>query len=387
MSTKRSIASVFALILLLTPHVVLDANSQTDLAGDINWDDQVDLMDVVLVLQILTGIAPDSIPAGYASSGAEVDGDGKAGMAEVIYILQEIAGLRGTSTLSVEVTAISALADGVAPTISFTVTDDANDTGITGITINELQFFMSYLIPGESPSPSMWKRWAYERAGMTGDDPPVAYPNGTVADNADGSYDYTFSTPATADATIVEVGRASIYVGDVSNFQRRSITYDFDATNANAPVVDSGREIVAIAACNVCHDRLTKHSETFADTKMCVNCHNSSDPDRVATGTNMTTMIHQVHKAVDASAIYDGGHDFSSVVYPGDIRDCEKCHTGTAGDNWKNAPHRLACGACHIEVDFAAGTNHPGGVRADDTLCYACHPPVKIETYHDTTAS
>ncbi len=34
------------------------------------------------------------IRSDYASSGADVNGDGKIGLAEVIYVLQELAGLR-----------------------------------------------------------------------------------------------------------------------------------------------------------------------------------------------------------------------------------------------------------------------------------------------------
>jgi hypothetical protein len=56
--------------------------------GDVNADGHVDLSDVILCLQVLSGLAPANIhPA------ADVDGDGKIGIAEAIYAMQKVAGL------------------------------------------------------------------------------------------------------------------------------------------------------------------------------------------------------------------------------------------------------------------------------------------------------
>ena len=38
-------------------------------------------------------------------------------------------------------------------------------------------------------------------------------------------------------------------------------------------------------------------------------------------------------------------------------------------------PSRAACGACHDDVNFASGVNHPGGFQTDDTQCINCHIP------------
>ena len=38
-------------------------------------------------------------------------------------------------------------------------------------------------------------------------------------------------------------------------------------------------------------------------------------------------------------------------------------------------PSRAACGACHDDVNFATGANHPGGFQTDDTQCMNCHVP------------
>ena len=62
----------------------------SDPQGDLNEDCALDLQDVVAGLQLLNGEQVTSI----TSADGDVDGDGKLGMMEVIYILQKIDGLR-----------------------------------------------------------------------------------------------------------------------------------------------------------------------------------------------------------------------------------------------------------------------------------------------------
>ena len=100
---------------------------------------------------------------------------------------------------------------------------------------------------------------------------------------------------------------------------------------------------------------------------------------------------------------------FNEVKFPQDIRNCTKCHDGSAnavhktadGDNWKNVPSRLACGACHDGINFAtgkgitladaalialgktpSGVGHIGGAKADDSQCALCHDATTIPVYH-----
>ncbi len=65
-------------------------NSAYQFTGDVNHDGAVDLTDAVLILQILSGIAP----AQPAFKDADISQDGKIGMAEIIFILQKTAGIR-----------------------------------------------------------------------------------------------------------------------------------------------------------------------------------------------------------------------------------------------------------------------------------------------------
>ena len=66
----------------------------TILTGDLNKDLKVDLQDALLALQVLGGLNPTGIRTDYIASGVAVQDDGKIGLAEVIYILQKVAGAR-----------------------------------------------------------------------------------------------------------------------------------------------------------------------------------------------------------------------------------------------------------------------------------------------------
>lgn len=58
-------------------------------SGDLNHLNGVDLADAVLALKVICGLNPSGV-----FLDADVNGDGKIGLAEVIYILQKVAGLR-----------------------------------------------------------------------------------------------------------------------------------------------------------------------------------------------------------------------------------------------------------------------------------------------------
>jgi hypothetical protein len=62
----------------------------TTFAGDINADDIVDLSDAIIAGQIMSGISLFAT----VNPGADVNGDYKIGLEEMIYILQDISEIR-----------------------------------------------------------------------------------------------------------------------------------------------------------------------------------------------------------------------------------------------------------------------------------------------------
>lgn len=66
-----------------------NANEESTIAGDIDGSGQVDLLDLVEALQVLT----ESAAAGQVNLAADVTADQRLGMGEAIYILRKIAGM------------------------------------------------------------------------------------------------------------------------------------------------------------------------------------------------------------------------------------------------------------------------------------------------------
>ncbi|MEA3416088.1 MAG: dockerin type I domain-containing protein [Thermodesulfobacteriota bacterium] len=62
----------------------------TNSQGDINADCSINLEDSMKAVQIMAGMQSSST----ISEQADVNGDGKTSLSEVIYILQKISGLR-----------------------------------------------------------------------------------------------------------------------------------------------------------------------------------------------------------------------------------------------------------------------------------------------------
>jgi OmcA/MtrC family decaheme c-type cytochrome len=146
------------------------------------------------------------------------------------------------------------------------------------------------------------------------------------------------------------------------------------------------RSVVTTDACNQCHNPLIGHGGSRIKVELCIMCHTPQtiNPDTQLT-QDMKVLIHKIHMgsnlpSVKAGTPYRIWHrgqwsDFSTVVFPQDVRNCTTCHaTGaTQADNWKTNPSAAACGSCHDDVNFATGANHLDLPQIDDNQCKNCH--------------
>lgn len=185
------------------------------------------------------------------------------------------------------------------------------------------------------------------------------------------------------------------------------------------------RQVVDKTSCNECHSKLAIHGGGRVDPNYCVICHNAGSTDyNTSNAIDLKLMVHRIHMGKELPKDYqvqqlrikhtDKNGAITGTGYPQDVKNCVKCHTGTAaaagslsgtvatqdGDNWKKVPSRNACGACHNGIDFAKNTGvtladaakglttstiaHIGGAKADDTQCALCHGATEIPTYHAT---
>jgi OmcA/MtrC family decaheme c-type cytochrome len=225
---------------------------------------------------------------------------------------------------------------------------------------------------------------------------PGADSGGAVASAGPGQYTYTFHTTApagfdvTATHTIGIYGSRNLTAYNLGT-NYASATYNFVPNGAKVTRV---HDIIETASCNACHDQLSAHGGSRRGMPMCVLCHTEQNMDP-NTGLTLDAKVffHKLHMGASLPSVVAGTpyipamnsfgtFNYSTVVFPadpGDPRRCEVCHSQTTGAAQATAflsnPTRAACGACHDDVNFATGANHPGGIQANDALCANCHIP------------
>ncbi|MBZ5596659.1 MAG: OmcA/MtrC family decaheme c-type cytochrome [Acidobacteriia bacterium] len=284
--------------------------------------------------------------------------------------------------------------------------------------------------PGKSPSvvfsiadksgtaiaPAKMDRLALVLAGPTTDYASSVSedPRKTAVANGDGTYTYKFTATIPSGAT----GTFSVGIEGYRNFtfpagQRPNNKAEQSIRDAGANQVLSfsvdgsavapRRTVVQIDNCNGCHSSLSVHGDNRNQTVMCVLCHNPNGTDAPmrpaaqlpAQTIDFRTMIHKIHRGENLASeftIYGFGgsvNDFTDVRFPGDLRDCEKCHVNSSeqlplGDNLLNVttprgyinptpPTMAACVACH--TDKTAASHAVANTTQLGEACVVCHGP------------
>ncbi len=214
---------------------------------------------------------------------------------------------------------------------------------------------------------------------------------GTWTDLELGHSMYQFKTALPAGFDMSKTHTLAIYATrNMSGIQDKNYyaNVEHDFRPDGAPVTEVW-DFMGNAACNTCHNPLSAHGGSRRDVKLCATCHNPQtvDPDTGNT-VDLKVMIHKIHRGENLPSVEAGTPyqiigfsptpvDFSTVVFPQDIRNCSTCHAppATQAPNWFTYPTRAACGSCHDDVNFTTGENHPGLAQADDSACAACHQP------------
>src|SRR6266542_1435687 len=223
--------------------------------------------------------------------------------------------------------------------------------------------------------------------------------SGAIVDVELGHFKFNASTvlPAGFDQTkthtIAGYGRRTM-PAEILNGKVYIDNDEFDFRPDGGTVTEKWDEIQEKNACNQCHDPLAAHGDVRVDAKLCVLCHSpqNTDPD---TGNllDMRVFIHKIHRGGNLPSVKAGtpyhiigfgnaDNDYSTVVFPQDIRNCQNCHEGrnpaakpSQSNVWYTFPARAPCGACHDDINWVTGENHPGGAQADDSACKDCHLP------------
>lgn len=305
--------------------------------------------------------------------------------------------------INVEFTNVSVPAGGGAPTVSLTLTNDLGQ-GLTGLPASAIRFVIAQLSPGVNGGSSEWHSYiTRSSAGIPNAQSTTETATaGTYADNGDGTYSYTFANALTAysGGPVYDQNKTHRVGVEIRTNSSGFFPTNIPADNAPLDFLPTGgapiftRLIVDSDTCNACHDNLEFHGEARFDVEYCVQCHNPNSIDGDTGNTvDFKRLIHNIHSGRDDYQIVGFGgavHDWSDVVWPQDIRNCQTCHEESdpntpQASNYRLVPNRAACGTCHYndgtpgngEHEFAIenGT-HPGGFQfVDDTQCVDCHGP------------
>ncbi|MGC9969342.1 MAG: OmcA/MtrC family decaheme c-type cytochrome [Bryobacteraceae bacterium] len=217
---------------------------------------------------------------------------------------------------------------------------------------------------------------------------------GTFTKNTDGDYTYTFKSKAPASFDKTATHSIGMWAArDLSEFDMTAIAnYDSDVFNfvPNGAAVTKTRDVIRTQTCNKCHDPLSAH-DNRQGLELCILCHNPQSGDPYTDNSiDMAVMVHKIHAGSSLPSVKAGGKyqiighnnavaDFSTVVFPADIRRCSFCHESTTGaaqaNAWLTNPNRAACGSCHDDVSFATGQNHVSLPEISDNECSQCHTP------------
>jgi OmcA/MtrC family decaheme c-type cytochrome len=155
------------------------------------------------------------------------------------------------------------------------------------------------------------------------------------------------------------------------------------------------RQAVKIERCNVCHAMLATHGEARRNAEFCVLCHHPSNTDgdkrKAANGPmppeniHYKRLIHRIHTgaAAEESLIIYGGtpakpgpHEFGDIRFPGDRRNCVKCHVPGA-----NEPP-LPAGLLPTLIPQPDGTVK--AIQPITSACIACHTKETAKLHADT---
>jgi OmcA/MtrC family decaheme c-type cytochrome len=324
--------------------------------------------------------------------------------------------------------AITGVTINSAPVVTFQLTD-ANNRGIKnlGFTtknataklpgLSNMAFALAKLEPGVNGGPSKWVSYIVTASPTTtaGEVPtrPTTDNIGTLVDNGDGTYKYTFYR----DITKVKdaVGTASLSAPNVAA-DLGDLTYDpaklhrlviqvggnargtgtntADGTASGVTAVPMGapanvvldwypatakvvgatdadqRELVSIANCNECHGKLAFHGGSRVDTKYCVVCHT----DQRKYGYANVASTAGKFPALKETATVDAVTGITSYRYSPETRIAD----GEVSGNFTTLVHKIHQGKDLVKENYNYANvafNNKGYSMLDggQRMCTKCH--------------
>jgi OmcA/MtrC family decaheme c-type cytochrome len=328
--------------------------------------------------------------------------------------------------------AVTSVSIASPPVVTFQLTDPSN-RGIKGLGftsqnataklpgLSNLAFAMAKLVPGSNGSPSKWVSYIVTASPTTttGEIPgrPTSDNIGTLVDNGDGTYKYTFyrdvtkvkdlvaAASLTASNVAADLGdltydpaklhRLAIQVGGNA---RGTGTNTANAANSGVTAVPMGapvnilldwypasgkvvaatdadqREVVAIGNCNECHGKLALHGGNRVDTRYCVVCHT----DQRKYGQTSVASTAGKFPALKETATVDGVTGITSYSYSPSTYIAD----GEVAGNFTTLVHKVHMGKDLVKENYNYANvafNNKGFsmLGGGQKMCIKCHDNTK----------
>jgi len=343
---------------------------------------------------------------------------------------------------------VTSVTTGAAPIVKFKLTDGSG-TPLTGVgtytikkttdtvsTYANISFAIAKLVPGAGGSPSRWVSYIVTSPPTTTADwsptTPTTDAQGTLVDNGDGTYQYTFlrditqakakldaftgysATKIKADLDdvsylpglthrlTVQVGGAARNTGSVANHEVNTadgtdtnstgpainilnpanLIYDFvPATGLVVSATDTQRQVVATTSCNECHSKLgfTFHGNTRVDVQYCMVCHTDQRKYGKAEATAGTTTTYTGSTSKINGLAVGNIPSFIHRLHMGEELSNTGYNYAGVAFNETRYPQQKNCTKCHT-----ASTATPQGDNwktvPNRLACGSCHDNVNFAT-------
>jgi len=308
-----------------------------------------------------------------------------------------ITGQVTKATIASPTTVEFKLADGSGKPIVGIGTNTSTSGGFTSY--SNIRFELSKLTLGTAGSPDEWISYLVQGNDGT-PSRPTTDQNGTLKDNGDGSYVYTFArdipkvkdqvaaatVPATANKAdlgdltfdpslqhrlIIQISgsNAGAALGSATN-----VVYDFvPSTGAVIPPADLKKDLVDIKACNGCHQKLALHGGGRVDTQYCTTCHTSQrayGQTRVVSDSSSAFPALTETKNVNATTGITS-YSYSPFTYVGD---------GEVMGHFTTLIHKIHNGASLAKSNYnyanvAFNNKAFSMLEEGQRMCTVCHDP------------
>jgi OmcA/MtrC family decaheme c-type cytochrome len=255
---------------------------------------------LVALLAACSGSTGSEGPAGPAGATGATGPAGPTGPVTALSITSATA-ITGT---------ITGVTIGGPPVVKFELVDE-NGAPLTGLPAADISFSIAKLTPGTNGMSSYWTSYIYETVTPSGcptgatscDTASAIQPTtesgatGTLVDNDNGTYVYTFHKDITTDPLVIYnatlTHRVAFEIRGLAQANNGAYTFQ-PSTGATTNIFS--REIVETSTCDTCHGFLSAHGGARVEVHYCVMCHSPQNSDPYSGNTlDFKQQIHKIH--------------------------------------------------------------------------------------------